>query len=315
MAQARAKRIEQKEAWAETQALVHAQAQARIRAQKQAEAQALARARADAGLAAKLRQQTQQQQQAQQQHWKHQQEEQQVRDCVEALKRAEALKLESGVRGVCANNVQQSGNATLPPTWSAWCYRSGKDHALGVFATKEAAAAAYIKTVDEWYGDVKKEATGVDVSDVAHARGDDAEAEQATLRETQQRKCAEREASAIGSYSGYHGVEMFGQSRWRAWLFVPKTNFALICKKVTLGVFDSKKEAGKAYDEAARNRYGAEVECNFGNTIAASVLISAPVPTPPMPLLPPPPLLLPLCCCYCCCSYARSHHQWAGCRS
>ena len=291
-AQERAIRMEQEEAWAENQAQAHAQAQARIRAQKQAEAQAIARATASKALAEKLRQQTKQQQLAQQQHWHQHQEEQQAKDYVEALRRAEALRHDSGVRGVCANNVQRyrkrkrmsgsdddneddDGNdePALPQqTWSAWCYREGKDHALGVFNSKEAASTAYANTIREWYGDIKMAGaaaqTAVAASISAAQDSDDEENEVRKERETIQRRCAEREASAMGSYSGFHGVEMFGQRNWRAWLFVPKTNLAEVCKKTTLGVFDTKEEAAVAYDKAARERYGRGVKCNFGNVVS-----------------------------------------------
>jgi hypothetical protein len=291
-AQERAIRMEQEEAWAENQAQAHAQAQARIRAQKQAEAQAIARATASKALAEKLRQQTKQQQLAQQQHWHQHQEEQQAKDYVEALRRAEALRHDSGVRGVCANNVQRyrkrkrmsgsdddneddDGNdePALPQqTWSAWCYREGKDHALGVFNSKEAASTAYANTIREWYGDIKMAGaaaqTAVAAAISAAQDSDDEENEVRKERETIQRRCAEREASAMGSYSGFHGVEMFGQRNWRAWLFVPKTNLAEVCKKTTLGVFDTKEEAAVAYDKAARERYGRGVKCNFGNVVS-----------------------------------------------
>jgi tetratricopeptide (TPR) repeat protein len=94
-------------------------------------------------------------------------------------------------------------------------------------------------------------------------------------REANQRWCAEQEAAAMGkrccAKAWLYGVEpLRGEQMWRAWLFVPKTRLALSCKKITLGVYQTKEEAAAAYDKAARDYYGRDVKCNFNSATAST---------------------------------------------
>jgi len=75
-----------------------------------------------------------------------------------------------------------------------------------------------------------------------------------TLSQNQSNKLVHR-----NNKSGYKGVSLHSQSdKWRAIINHNK-------KKISLGLFFSKEEAAKAYDEAARRLQGEFARLNFPN--------------------------------------------------
>jgi hypothetical protein len=139
-----------------------------------------------------------------------------------------------GFYGVCA----------IRNKWKANLRYNGKKHYLGLFNTKEEAAAVYDKAVREHRGSAA-------VCNFATAEEGEAAAAAAVGEWERQQPAAQPKPRPK---PGFYGVSA-NSSKWQAQLHYDG-------KERHLGAFNTKEEAAAVYDNAAREHRGSAAECN-----------------------------------------------------
>lgn len=130
----------------------------------------------------------------------------------------------SGYKGVSWSQVAGK--------WEARIRRDERQYFLGLYPTSDDAARAYDAKARELFGDVAVLNFPDDSSEYRHP-----------VRE--------------GNTSGYRGVSKCKSSgRWHAYISASR-------KRTFLGSFDTKEDAARAYDEAARELHGDRARLNF----------------------------------------------------